>query len=94
MSIQFVQVMFNQAFALTKLGRTAEAMDELHKAKSKSATTSESRHKIISPALDNMMVSYAGTASLLVYERECVCVCVCLYVCVCECVCVCLYVFE
>ena len=49
--------MFNQAYALVKVGREAEAMELLQQAKSKAAATSESRHKIIAPALDTVMVS-------------------------------------
>lgn len=50
------QVQYNQAFALMKLGRNVEAMDELTKAKTKAANYTESRHKIIAPALENMRV--------------------------------------
>ena len=53
------QVMFNQAYALVKTGRVPEAMEELQRAKSKAAV-SESRHKIISPALDGVMVSFTS----------------------------------
>lgn len=50
------QVQYNQAFALMKQGRNVEAMDELMKAKTKAATFTESRHKIIAPALESMRV--------------------------------------
>ena len=53
-----LQVQYNQAFVLMKLGRNVEAMDELTKAKTKSANYSESRHKIIAPALESMRVRH------------------------------------
>lgn len=53
-----LKVLFNQAYALVKVGRNPEAMEQLQQAKSKAAATSESRHKIISPALDIVMVSF------------------------------------
>ena len=49
---------YNQAFVLMKLGRNVEAMDELTKAKTKSANYSESRHKMIAPALESMRVRH------------------------------------
>ena len=56
--IIILQVQYNQAFVLMKLGRNVEAMDELTKAKTKSANYSESRHKMIAPALESMRVRH------------------------------------
>lgn len=49
--------MYNRAYALHFMGRAGEAREELEKAKGISAATSESRHKIIMAALDNIRVS-------------------------------------
>ena len=57
---------YNQAFALMKLGRNIEAMDELTKAKTKSAQYTESRHKVIAPALENMRVRMPHGSSYIV----------------------------
>lgn len=52
-----LQVMYNHACGLYFMGRLAEAKEELERAKAIAASTTESRHKIIVAALDNIRVS-------------------------------------
>lgn len=49
--------MYNHAYGLYFMGRLAEAKEELERAKAIAASTTESRHKIIVAALDNIRVS-------------------------------------
>ena len=53
-----MQVMYNRANAYMCMGKASEAREELEKAKELSAITSESRHKIITDALDSVRVSH------------------------------------
>jgi hypothetical protein len=48
--------MYNHAYGLYYSGRTSEAREELEGAKAVAANTTESRHKIIVAALDNIKV--------------------------------------
>ena len=48
--------MYNHAYGLYCSGRTAEAKEELEGAKVIAASTTESRHKIIVAALENIRV--------------------------------------
>ncbi len=50
------QVKYNRAYALSKMSRTAEAERELQEAKTMAADFSESRHKIITSALQTIRV--------------------------------------
>lgn len=52
-----VQVMYNRAYSNYCMGQAAEATRELEEAKRLSSTTSESRHKVISIALEKVKVS-------------------------------------
>ncbi|XP_064396169.1 neutrophil cytosol factor 2-like isoform X2 [Halichondria panicea] len=48
------EVQYNRAYTLSKMGRAAEAKKELEEAKESAANFSESRHKIILSALENI----------------------------------------
>ena len=48
---------YNRAYALAKMGRTAEAKKELEEAKDIAVGFSETRHKIITSALENIKAS-------------------------------------
>ena len=48
--------MYNHAYGLYYMGRLAEGKEELERAKAIASSSSESRHKIIVAALDNIKV--------------------------------------
>lgn len=62
------QVKYNRAYALSKMNRIAEAEHELREAKTMAADFTESRHKIISSALDKIRVRVC-VSSVCVCER-------------------------
>ena len=51
-----LQVLYNYAYALHMMGETGAAKEKLETAKAQAASTSESRHNIITAALDTIRV--------------------------------------
>ena len=54
------QIMYNTAYAYAQLGRKSDAHEQIEKALAMSEQSSENRHKIISSALEDLRVRFAG----------------------------------